>query len=184
MTCRRALQRKVLQGDTRGRAIETGAENEDHRRARPAWPSAAAQHVHLSAWGISRSCWYSRESRGGPDHALARCPVRLQVAILLFLCCPGALYQAGFEPGSPIAQTVGSALAGTLVVFAGTCRPMRSDAGQMETAGRQSEGVLPSPNSLSTASTPPAPQKPGSVTHVSGTMCHPSLRPHSQSLTG
>src|SRR5215467_2954476 len=42
--------------------------------------------------------------------------LRLQVAVLLILCCPGALHQRGFEPGSPLAQAVGSALAGTLIV--------------------------------------------------------------------
>ena len=65
-----------------------------------------------------------REDRGcdGHDSLLGTAPgfdsikLRLQVAVLLILCCPGALYQRGFEPGSPIAQTVGSALAGTLVV--------------------------------------------------------------------
>src|SRR5690242_4119046 len=42
--------------------------------------------------------------------------LRLQVTVLLVLCCPGALHQRGFEPGSPLAQAVGSALAGTFVV--------------------------------------------------------------------
>src|ERR1700730_10548956 len=37
--------------------------------------------------------------------------------------------------------------------------------------------VLPSPTSLSTASTPPACKKAKSVTHVSGTKCHLCLGP-------
>ena len=44
-------------------------------------------------------------------------------------------------------------------------------------AEQQSAGVLPSPNSLSTASTPPACKKAKSVTHVSGTKCHLCLGP-------
>jgi hypothetical protein len=49
------------------------------------------------------------------------------------------------------------------------------------TGGRQSEGALPSPNSLSTASTPPA-AKAKSVTHVSGTKCHLCLGPLSPAV--
>ena len=40
----------------------------------------------------------------------------LQVAVFLFHSCPGALHQRGFEPGSALAQAIGSTLAGTLVV--------------------------------------------------------------------
>src|SRR6516225_2961204 len=64
-----------------------------------------------------------REDGGGDGHdSLLRTAagfdsvkLRLQVAVLLILCCPGALHQRGFEPGSPLAQAVGSALAGTLI---------------------------------------------------------------------
>src|SRR5215469_6950954 len=62
-----------------------------------------------------------REDGGGDGHdSLLRTAagfdsvkLRLQVAVLLILCCPRALHQRGFEPGSPLAQAVGSALAGT-----------------------------------------------------------------------
>src|SRR6516165_5979508 len=40
----------------------------------------------------------------------------LQVAVFLFYRRPGALHQRGLEPGSPLAQAIGSTLAGTLVV--------------------------------------------------------------------
>src|SRR6266853_4735676 len=40
----------------------------------------------------------------------------LQVAVFLFYRRPGALHQRGFEPGTALAQAIGSALAGTLVV--------------------------------------------------------------------
>ena len=39
--------------------------------------------------------------------------LRLQVAVLLFLCCPGALHQRGFEPGTALAHAIGLTLAGT-----------------------------------------------------------------------
>src|SRR6266849_492853 len=40
----------------------------------------------------------------------------LQVAVFLFYRRPGALHQRGFEPGTALAQAIGSTLAGTLVV--------------------------------------------------------------------
>ena len=40
----------------------------------------------------------------------------LQVAVFLFYRRPGALHQRGFEPGSTLAQAIGSTFAGTLVV--------------------------------------------------------------------
>src|SRR6266566_3579478 len=40
----------------------------------------------------------------------------LQVAVFLFYRRPGALHQRGLEPGSTLAQAIGSTLAGTLVV--------------------------------------------------------------------
>src|ERR1700730_9496876 len=40
----------------------------------------------------------------------------LQVAVFLFYRRPGALHQRGFEPGSTLAEAIGSTLAGTLVI--------------------------------------------------------------------
>ena len=40
----------------------------------------------------------------------------LEVAVFLSYRRPGALDQRGFEPGSTLAQAIGSALAGALVV--------------------------------------------------------------------
>ena len=63
----------------------------------------------------------------------------------------------------------------------GKCRPSLADSRRAEArflrlkGGQQSEGVLPSPNSLSTASTPPAPSE--KCIPVSGTKCHLCLGP-------
>ena len=58
----------------------------------------------------------------GHDRLLGAAPgfdaveLGLQVAVFLFYRRPGALHQRGFEPGSTLAQAIGSTLAGTLVV--------------------------------------------------------------------
>src|SRR5229473_5404969 len=58
----------------------------------------------------------------GHDRLLGAAPgfdaieLGLQVAVFLFYRRPGALHQRGLEPGSSLAQAIGSTLAGTLVV--------------------------------------------------------------------
>src|SRR5487761_1094590 len=58
----------------------------------------------------------------GHDRLLGAAPgfdaveLGLQVAVFLFYRRPGALSQRGFEPGSTLAQAIGSTFAGTLVV--------------------------------------------------------------------
>src|ERR1700681_1242147 len=58
----------------------------------------------------------------GHDRLLGAAPgfdaveLGLQVAVFLFYRRPGALHQRCFEPGSPLAQAIGSTLAGTFVV--------------------------------------------------------------------
>src|SRR5216683_1928306 len=58
----------------------------------------------------------------GHDRLLGAAPgfdaveLGLQVAVFLFYRRPGALHQRGLEPGSSLAQALGSTLAGTLVV--------------------------------------------------------------------
>src|SRR5208282_831921 len=58
----------------------------------------------------------------GHDRLLGAAPgfdaveLGLQVAVFLFYRRPGALHQRGFEPGSTLAQAIGSTFAGTLVV--------------------------------------------------------------------
>jgi hypothetical protein len=42
--------------------------------------------------------------------------LRLQIAVLLFDGCPGALHQGGLEPDGALAYAIGSTLASTLVV--------------------------------------------------------------------
>src|SRR5690348_15464408 len=56
------------------------------------------------------------------------------VAVLLAFGCPGALHQHGLEPGRPLAQARGLALAGAFVVAGAQARPGDEVAGGREAA--------------------------------------------------
>src|ERR1700692_4981269 len=58
----------------------------------------------------------------------------LQVAVFLFYRRPGALHQRCFEPGSTLAQAIGSTLAGTLVVARTYASPRDEMCGRREPA--------------------------------------------------
>src|SRR5260221_10346590 len=58
----------------------------------------------------------------------------LQVATFLFDCRPGALHHRGLEPGSALAQAIGSTLAGTLVVARTDAGPRDEMWGRKESA--------------------------------------------------
>src|ERR1700674_4874011 len=58
----------------------------------------------------------------------------LQIAVFLFYRRPGALHQRGLEPGSTLAQAIGSTLAGALVVARTYASPRDEMCVRRETA--------------------------------------------------